>query len=570
MSYIVTARKWRPLLFKDVVAQEHVTQTLKNAILNDRIHHAYLFSGPRGVGKTTTARILARAVNCENSVDAEPCNQCLSCTSILEGKSLDVMEIDGASNNSVEDIRKLRENAKYSPSSGKYKMYIIDEVHMLSTSAFNALLKILEEPPPHLMFVFATTEPHKVPATILSRCQRHEFKRIEPEDIIRQLRFISEQESINIDEDSLATIAKKADGSMRDAQSILDQVIAFAGTDINYTKLIDALHLIDNDFYFRISRAGFEKNTNEMLKVANDVSNKGYDLQEVLSGLMEHYRNLLTVKVTGNSKLIESSDTFKQKYEEDAVLFTKEDLLRILNLIAATEQSLRFSPQPKIRFELLLIQISSMDSAVELKELISALRSGKNPNVVQKPVTKPKSTVNDTKVQYVPAKKSDEPIKKNIKASEKAPAPKVIAKANTKDVNENQVKETTGSDLKSRWDTFIGKYANATTGLSMLKGAWIENVEFTDKDVIIYTNAALAYDSLMKKKRDLTQHIIDFAGKNYSVKIINAESNKSSHNPPAINKQTADNSSKKQNNIDLQDLHPVEKSIVDLFNAKRI
>jgi DNA polymerase-3 subunit gamma/tau len=251
-EFIVTARKWRPQQFKDVIGQEHITTTLRNAIHTGRIHHAYLFCGPRGVGKTTTARILARAVNCLDPHDNEPCNVCSSCKAILENKSLDIIEIDGASNNSVDDVRKLRENAKYPALDGKYRLYIIDEVHMLTTSAFNALLKILEEPPSHLLFVFATTEPHKVPATILSRCQRFEFKRMKNADIIKQISIIAEKDGLVIDDEAMLTIARKADGSMRDAESLLDQIVAFCGKTINYTEMADALHLIDTEFFFRI------------------------------------------------------------------------------------------------------------------------------------------------------------------------------------------------------------------------------------------------------------------------------------------------------------------------------
>jgi len=263
-NYIVTARKWRPLTFGDVIGQNHITQTLKNAIQSGRLHHAYLFCGPRGVGKTTTARILARAVNCLEPNDAEPCNKCINCIAVIEGRSVDIIEIDGASNNSVDDVRKLRENAKYPPSHGKYKMYVIDEVHMLSSSAFNALLKTLEEPPPHLMFVFATTEAHKVLPTITSRCQRYDFRRMETTEIVSRLKYIAERENVTIDEKSLMLIAKRADGSMRDSQSIFDQVIAFCGKKVEFHNTVDSLSLIDDEFFFRISRAALDKDIAQM------------------------------------------------------------------------------------------------------------------------------------------------------------------------------------------------------------------------------------------------------------------------------------------------------------------
>ncbi|RPI67438.1 MAG: DNA polymerase III subunit gamma/tau, partial [Ignavibacteriae bacterium] len=305
-SFIVTARKWRPLKFADVVGQDHITTTLKNAIAANRIHHAYLFTGPRGVGKTTCARIMARAVNCTNAVDYEPCNQCDSCRDVLEGRSVDVIEIDGASNNSVDDIRKLRENAKYAPLHGRYKMYIIDEVHMLSTNAFNALLKTLEEPPPHLIFVFATTEIHKVPATILSRCQRFDFRRMEVASIVGHLRTISTAERITIDEASLVSIAKKADGSMRDSQSIFDQVVSFCGDSITAAAVADALHLIDADFYFEFSDAVRDHDVKRMFDLSRQVIARGYDLQECLIGLMEQYRNFVTVSTTEGNDRIEA------------------------------------------------------------------------------------------------------------------------------------------------------------------------------------------------------------------------------------------------------------------------
>lgn len=373
-DYIVTARKWRPMRFADVVGQEHITKTLMNAIKAGRVHHSYLFSGPRGVGKTTTARILARALNCTAPEEFEPCNKCESCLSVIDGRSLDIIEIDGASNNSVDDIRKLRENAKYPPTSGHYKMYIIDEVHMLSTSAFNALLKTLEEPPPHLLFVFATTEIHKVPATILSRCQRHEFRRMEIENTVGQLKYIAGNESISIDEDSLLTIAKKADGSMRDAQSIFDQVVAFCGTNIKYAEMANALHLIDQEFFFRITRAIKKHDYADMFAVAKDVLTKGYDFHQTLSGLLEHLRNILTIKVTGKSELLDGFSTYSSQYNEDAKDFETSDLLRYMSLIAAQEQAMKTAPQPRVRFELILSQLAGMSKTNELTDLINEIK----------------------------------------------------------------------------------------------------------------------------------------------------------------------------------------------------
>lgn len=384
-EFVVTARKWRPLFFKDVVGQEHITQTLKNAVLKNRIHHAYLFSGPRGVGKTTTARILSRSINCMNPQDAEPCNACDNCRAVMEGRSMDIIEIDGASNNSVDDIRKLRENAKYPPSTGRYKMYIIDEVHMLSNAAFNALLKTLEEPPPHLMFVFATTEVHKVLPTITSRCQRFDFRRMEIDDITSQLSYIAQKEGIQIDDESLITIAKKGDGSMRDSQSIFDQVISFCGKNVVYSELADALHLIDEEFYFSIVDAVKAKDTATVFELVGQVIRKGYDFQETLQGLLEHLRNLTAVKVTNDASIIETSNQIRERYLVTANKFSKLDLIRMMNHIAQAEQSLKFSPQPRIRFELALINLVNMDTTFDISDLITELRDIKKKGLVNLP-----------------------------------------------------------------------------------------------------------------------------------------------------------------------------------------
>jgi len=372
-NYIVTARKWRPQTFDSVVGQEHITNTLKNAIKSNRIHHAYLFSGPRGVGKTTTARILARAVNCLSPIDYEPCNKCTNCIAILENRSLDVIEIDGASNNSVEDVRKLRENAKYPPTNAKYKIYIIDEVHMLSNAAFNALLKILEEPPNHLIFIFATTEAHKVLPTITSRCQRYDFKRMDINNIVNQLRYISDNEGINIDDKSLRIIAQKGDGSMRDSQSIFDQVIAFCGKDVSIDNLKDALHFVDTELYFTINKYIREKDYKAIFEISNDILLNGYDYGEVIEGLIEFYRNMSALKATNNPDLLDLTENDIQLMKNEIKDYTIEDLIRIINILIKTEQNLKNTSQPKIKFELALLQIISLAKTKNLDEIIELI-----------------------------------------------------------------------------------------------------------------------------------------------------------------------------------------------------
>jgi DNA polymerase-3 subunit gamma/tau len=373
MSYQVTARKWRPMVFEDVIGQAHVCNTLRNAIATNRLAHAFIFSGGRGCGKTTTARILAKAVNCLHPKDTNPCNECEVCEEITNGRSLDVIEIDGASNRGVDEIRNLRESVRYAPARGKYKVYIIDEVHMLTKEAFNALLKTLEEPPPQVLFIFATTEVHKVPSTILSRCQRYDFRRITIEDIISRLRFIAREEKIAIDDDSLMIIAKKGDGSMRDSQSIFDQVVSYCGTAITAPQIISVLNVVDQEFFFRITECIKTHDTKAGLALVEEIVRNGYDIKEFLSGLAEHLRNLLIALTTQSVHLIEASEVYRKRYAIDAKQFGEQDILRLIKLTTEMESSIRYSAQPRFRLEVGIIQMTKMEQSVKIDDLLRQL-----------------------------------------------------------------------------------------------------------------------------------------------------------------------------------------------------
>lgn len=373
MSYVVIARRYRPQQFDEIIGQEHITRTLSNAIANGRIGQAYIFAGPRGVGKTTTARILAMAVNCENGPSPKPDINSPICQAIIQGKSMDVMEIDGASNRRIEEIRNLRENINYTPSEGRYRVYIIDEVHMLTNEAFNALLKTLEEPPAHAIFIFATTEIHRVPATILSRCQRFDFKRIPINTIIEHLKHICSSEKIEISDDALMQIAKKADGSMRDSQSILDQIISFSGSKIGIEEVEKSIGIINQDIFFDISSKIKERNLKEILILSRELYTSGTDLTELMLGLEEHFRNMLVVESTGSDELLEVSDNYAQKYKEQKGAFSENDLVALLNIVSQTLTDMKWAQQPFLKFELALVKMAKMPAAKEIEQLLEKL-----------------------------------------------------------------------------------------------------------------------------------------------------------------------------------------------------
>jgi DNA polymerase-3 subunit gamma/tau len=377
-SYLVTARKYRPSLFREVVAQEHVTETLKNAIAGDRLAHAYLFSGPRGVGKTTAARILAKAINCETPREeredgAEPCCECDSCVSFEEGRSLNVFEMDAASNNKVDDVRELREKVRIPPQGEQKKVYILDEVHMLSKQAFNALLKTLEEPPAHALFIFATTEPHKVLPTILSRCQRFDFRRIPVPRMVERLREVCETEGVEADEESLMLLARKGNGALRDALSAFDQALSLCGSTLEYGELAQALGVVDQDLYFELTEHVATQDTAGVLTLVRHVVRSGYDLQEFLAGLAEHLRNLLVAHSLGGDALDGVAQSTRRRYAEEAERFGEADLLRLLTVAGDAEDDVKNSPQPRLKLETTLLKMAQMRRAADLRTVLQKI-----------------------------------------------------------------------------------------------------------------------------------------------------------------------------------------------------
>jgi len=532
-EFLVTARKWRPRLYSDVVGQEHITKTLKNSISSDRVHHAYLFSGPRGVGKTTTARIHAIALN-NHTDDYEPDLNSELAKQLGEGRAMDIIEIDGASNNSVDDVRRLRENAKYPPVNGKYKVYIIDEVHMLSDSAFNALLKIIEEPPPHLVFILATTEPQKIPATILSRCQRYNFRRMEIEEIVEQLSMIANAEGLVIDEESLQIIARKGDGSMRDSQSIFDQAIAFCGRDIKYTELASALNLIDEMFYFRISAAIINHDIKEIFAISNEIVTHGYDVKECMSGLLEHFRNTLTVVTTTKTDLIKTSKAFKAKYVELAHNMAKADLLRLMDLASRTENDLRFASSPSIKFETALVQMASMDKAKDIETLLKEVMKL---NGAELPAN---SEPEKKKIDLV---LEESPVEYKAVDKKEVITEKVVPRQETveEEIPPPQIQES----LQEKWNRFITHDSLSGTDIAMVKE--VTDVEFGNENIILTTHVQFIYENLGSHIRQLQSEFTDITGSKAKIEIVKVV--------------------KEEEETEEREKHPIEKKIISEFKA---
>ncbi|WP_216690154.1 DNA polymerase III subunit gamma/tau [Hymenobacter siberiensis] len=371
-NFVVSARKYRPSTFRSVVGQQHVTTTLQNAIQSQHLAQAFLFCGPRGVGKTTCARILAKTINCTNlSPETEACGQCASCVAFQENASFNVHELDAASNNSVEDIRSLVEQVRYAPQAGKYKIYIIDEVHMLSNAAFNAFLKTLEEPPSYAIFILATTERHKIIPTILSRCQIFDFSRIKVEDMRQHLRYVATQEGITAEDDALHLLAQKADGGLRDALSMFDQMVTFGGNNLTYKEVVQNLHILDYDYYFRLIDSLLTENLSAALLLLDEVMQNGFDLHNFVVGTAEHLRGLLVCKDAVTVQLLEVSDGIKQQYVQQAQAAPLAFLLSALNLISQCDREFKQAKNQRLHVELALMKLAYLNGAVQFVRELS-------------------------------------------------------------------------------------------------------------------------------------------------------------------------------------------------------
>ncbi|MFV0589422.1 DNA polymerase III subunit gamma/tau [Bacteroides reticulotermitis] len=495
-NYIVSARKYRPSTFESVVGQRALTTTLKNAIATHKLAHAYLFCGPRGVGKTTCARIFAKTINCLSlTADGEACNACESCVAFNEQRSYNIHELDAASNNSVDDIRQLVEQVRIPPQIGKYKVYIIDEVHMLSASAFNAFLKTLEEPPRHAVFILATTEKHKILPTILSRCQIYDFNRISVEDTVEHLMYVASKENITAEPEALNVIAMKADGGMRDALSIFDQVVSFTGGNITYKSVIDNLNVLDYEYYFRLTDYFLENKVSEALLLFNDVLNKGFDGTHFITGLSSHFRDLLVGKDPVTLPLLEVGASIRQRYQEQAQKCPLPFLYRAMKLSNDCDLSFRTSKNKRLLVELTLIQIAQLTTEED------DVSHGRRPKQALKPVFTQPAAAQQT--QATP----------NLSQSAVQPAASATSVPQQTSASPNEVSTDTPATagLEAAKERKIPVIKMSNLGVS-IKNPQREEEKQENTIRVTSTPVDLQEDFIFNE-RDLNYYWLDFAGK---------------------------------------------------------
>ena len=598
MSYKVLSLKWRPQTFEDIVGQDHVTKTLINAFKLERVAQGYMFTGPRGVGKTTTARILSRALNADGGprYDFDPSTN-LS-LEIAEGRALDVLEIDGASNRGIEEIRNLREQIKFAPMVGNYKVIIIDEVHMLTNPAFNALLRTLEEPPEHGKFIFCTTDIHKVPATIISRCQRFDFNRIATDTIISRLTFILDQESIDFDADSLQLIARKADGSMRDALSILDQVISFCGSEISSSKTTQALGVIPNDIFFEYTHSLLDKNGNQLLHSLDKFLSYGVPAEEIVSGLSNHMKNLLYSQIGGGSDLLEINDESKKQYISHSSKWDRRDLLRSLQILTDLSSKIRRSDDPYLLLEFSSLKLLEMDKSVSIDSFLSSNDIEQNSANIKEKASLPvdnktdnllnekkddtnlsKTTENqiqvekshidneikeeevtDIKTNLIRSKKAEENLNNHMDELENNVKKDNTKKTEDEDV-ESIVKELDLNFINEKWQDFIDSiHVKKPSVASILDKS--KPISISSSDIIIEITSTLDFHvNQIEKNRDSLNTILsEIFGNGVSFKVQKGVEKENKSSGINIKGNTPDSENDEQ----------VRDKVVDLFDGEII
>ena len=549
MSYKVLSLKYRPQSFLDVIGQDHVTQTLINAFKKNRVGQGYIFTGPRGVGKTTTARILAKGLNCKNSKNGNPCNKCNICDEITEYRNLDVLEIDGASNRGIEEIRNLRELIKFSPMNSSYKIFIIDEVHMLTNQAFNALLRTLEEPPIHGKFIMCTTDIHKVPDTIISRCQRFDFNRISINDIKESVNSILSKEKINSDLESVEAIAVKSEGSMRDALSILDQIIAFSDNKINYKDVEKILGLVSSELYFRLTNSINDKNSDLLLETLTEIRNGGIPIDDVVKGLNVHIRNLMYASLNDGVKALEMSDDLKKEYVKSSKLWDIRDLLRITEVLNDLELNINRSNQPYIMFEISALKLLEMDQSISIEELLNQSSNNVKDDVSTEKDQKKDDSILNNEIEEKVIK--DKVIEKNEVHKKDEKPDKVIEEKNDDDLSLDI------ESMKGKWSTIITNVTNVRTSIGIV----LEHsspIDF-DKKVLkigVYNQPKFSLDLLNNNKEVIEKVIANELKQRVSINFSEI------HNKSDTADLKEQSTANKNNDSDAMD------SVIELFDGE--
>ena len=558
MTYQVLSLKYRPQSFDDVVGQAHVTQTLVNAFKKERVAQGYIFTGPRGVGKTTTARILAKGLNCSDSKNGQPCNDCTVCNEITESRNLDVLEIDGASNRGIEEIRNLRELIKFTPMNAPYKIFIIDEVHMLTNPAFNALLRTLEEPPAHGKFIMCTTDIHKVPATIISRCQRFDFHRLSIEEIRKRINNILKKEDLQADGASVDAIARKSAGSMRDALSILDQVIAFSNEQIVFEEVEKVLGLIPHDIYFGFTNAMKDRDHEGLLTILAQIRNQGLPVEDILTGLNKHVRNLMFSTINNGLKSVEMNDDLKQKYITAAASWDVRDLLRITQVITDVEIGIKRANQPYIMLEMMGLKLLEMDESVSIEQLLknSSQQSGSSVQIASAKKKKIKTEKTDTlaETQSVKAGKPDKNNRPIVDQDEVNQPKKDYKKINKVVINIEE--------LKGKWSEIITSVTNLRTSVGMVLEHCIP-LEFVGKkaQVGMVDQPRFNLDLLKNNKEMIEDVAADHVKQKIKINFFTVKKDKQ------LEEELSKNSVP-QNQVENSKSDPVVDRVIELFDGE--